>query len=443
MSTMSDQIDSLDILNLLPPLPAKSKDTIALRAEVGELSAQLAHMLQLAPSQDNDEHIPEKEEWLKTFSDVKNQVAKHLMLMHDNKVVINLLVSTRQDWQKGDLLCTAFQSQVTTFKDGVAMEMVDTSTTATGPPPVTTTTTTSTAPAPATITTTSTAPTTAPTTTSTECTPATGRQKKMLRMSAEKAIHEVPCANCKKLSRTCHVTSIGESCYKCCRGKVKCSHVRDKGKKKIVAPPSPPSPAPPFPTPPPPPLATKPKPRLKPVVPTSHPIQASSKATQVPGPASAVAPAQPQLVPGPRSIQNNTYIELQMSTKQKVTAIKEKESGSEDGEEEAYLASWVSGLSNILQMIEMACATMRKEVEEINGRVTNWYTWNSMWPLWIGFGLIGISIRSLQMNDLFTSSVQLACAMGRTSIGLVRRLPLGTGPYIWEEISTWMIGGRL
>ncbi|KAG2045478.1 hypothetical protein BDR06DRAFT_1015614, partial [Suillus hirtellus] len=368
-------------------------DTIALRAEVGELSARLTHMLQSAPSQDDDEHIPEKVEWLKTFSDVKNQVAKRLTLARDNKVVIDLPVSARQDWQKGDLLRAAFQSQVTAFKDGAATETADTSTTATGPPPVTTTTTT---PAIAT-----------PTASSTEDAPATGereegadqeqetrqqteeeseetneqvdpellsgpvgRQKQTPRMSAEKAMHEVPCANCKKLSRTCHVASTGESCYECRRGKVKCSHVGDKGKKKIAAPPPPPPPAPPLPTPPPPPPATKPKPRPKPVAPTSRPVRASSKATQVPGPASAVAPAQPRPVPGPRSIQNNAYVELRTSTKRKVAAVEEEESGSEDGEEEAYLAGRVSGLSNILQMIEMACATMRKEVEEIDGRVT-------------------------------------------------------------------------
>jgi hypothetical protein len=50
-------------------------------------------------------------------------------------------------------------------------------------------------------------------------------QKRTPRISAEMAIHEVRCANCKKVARTCHVASTGESCYECRRGKVKCSHV--------------------------------------------------------------------------------------------------------------------------------------------------------------------------------------------------------------------------
>ncbi|KAG2059836.1 hypothetical protein BDR06DRAFT_1002926 [Suillus hirtellus] len=351
---MSDQIDSLDILNLLP-LPAKSEDTIALRAEVGELSARLTHMLQSAPSQDDDEHIPEKEEWLKTFSDVK--VAKRLTLARDNKVVIDLLVSARQDWQKGDLLCVAFQSQVTAFKDGAVTETADTSTnsttstTATGPPPITTTTT---APAIAT-----------PTASSTEDVPAMGKreegadqeqetqeqteeeseetneqedpeqpsgwvgQKKQTLCMSAGQLNPVPCMTCTTMHRECHNGSKGQSCYECYHGKVKCSLVQNKGKKKVMAPPH---------SPPPPPL--------------------SSHLGLIKG------------QPGPQSIQNNTYVELWMSMKQKVAAVEEKESGSEDGEEEAYLASWVSGLSNILQMIEMACATMRKEVEEINRQVT-------------------------------------------------------------------------
>ncbi|KAG1895693.1 uncharacterized protein F5891DRAFT_1194024 [Suillus fuscotomentosus] len=198
-------------------------------------------------------------------------------------------------------------------------------------------------------------------------------KKRTPRISAEMAIHEVRCANCKKVARTCHVASTGESCYECRRGKVKCSHVGVKGNKKTAAP------SPPLPPPPPPAPAPKPKPRPKPVASTSRPVRACSKATQVPGQAArtqtkssepaAVAPAQPRAVPGPRCV-NNAYVELRTCTKRKIAAVEEEESESEDGEEEAYLAGRVSGLSNILQMIEMACATMRKEVEEIDGQVT-------------------------------------------------------------------------
>lgn len=69
-------------------------------------------------------------------------------------------------------------------------------------------------------------------------------------------------------------------------------------------------------------------------------------------------------------VQNNAYVELRTTTKRKVAVLEEEESEGEDAEEDAYLAGRVSGLSNILQMIEMACATMRKEVEEIDGQVT-------------------------------------------------------------------------
>ncbi|KAG2053997.1 hypothetical protein BDR06DRAFT_971902 [Suillus hirtellus] len=105
---MSDKINNLDILDLLPLLLAESEETIALRAQSAALS------------QDDKEHMLEKEEWLKNFSDVK--VAKHLMLTHDNKVVIDLPVLPCRDWQKGDLLHAAFQSQVTTFKNVMVRE---------------------------------------------------------------------------------------------------------------------------------------------------------------------------------------------------------------------------------------------------------------------------------------------------------------------------------
>ncbi|KAG1859482.1 hypothetical protein C8R48DRAFT_774815 [Suillus tomentosus] len=404
---MSDQIDGLDLFDLLPLLPADSEETIALRAEVDKLSTRLTHIIQSAPSQHDGNHILEKEEWCKNLSDLKDQLAKHLTLACDNKVVVDLPVFTRQDWQKGYLLCVVFQSQVSTFKDAAAKqaELVLRQTAATS-----TSTSTTTAPAPATTPTTTPTPTTM---TSTECAPVSGeregadqeqetqqeveeeseeinewedseetqappdkksgqvgRRKCTPRMSAKKLLNPVPCTTCMTMQHPCHNWSKGQLCYECHHGKVKCSLVQNKGKKKTAVPP--PSPV----------LAPKPKNRPKPVAPTSHPVQTSSKATQVPGLAArtqskyseppAVALAQPWVVPGPLCIQNNAYVELRMSTKQKVAIVKEEESESEseDGEEDAYLADRVSGLSNIPQMIEMACATMRKEVEKIDGRFT-------------------------------------------------------------------------
>ncbi|KAG1904978.1 uncharacterized protein F5891DRAFT_976555 [Suillus fuscotomentosus] len=304
----------------------------------------------------------------------------HLTLGRNNKVVIDLPVSARRDWQKGYLLCAAFQSQVSIFKNTTAKqaELVLMQTVATS----TSTTATMTAPT-----------TTTATATSMECTPVSGereganqeqetqqeappieksglvgRKKCTPCISAEKLLNPVSCTTCTTMQHLCHNWSKGQLCYEWHRGKVKCSLVQksDKRKKKTAAPP--------------PVLAPKPKPSPKLVAPTSHPVRTSSKATQVPGLAArtqsksselpTVAPAQPWVVPGPLCIQNNAYVELWMSTKQKVAVIEEEESKSEDGEEDTYLAGRVSGLSNIPQIIEMTCTTTRKKMEEIDGRVT-------------------------------------------------------------------------
>ncbi|KAG1831810.1 hypothetical protein EV424DRAFT_1570091 [Suillus variegatus] len=316
------------------------KETIALRAEVDELHTHLTNMIQSAPSEDDKERIPEKEEWCKNFFNLKNKLITHLMLVRDNKVVIDLPIAIRQDKQKGNLLCVAFQYQVSIFKDAVAKqaklalkEMAATSTTAAA----------------------------TATTTSKECAPILGEtedndqeqeiqleaeeesgeiderqddedkeappieklglvgQKKCTPcMSTKRDIHKVPCVTCKKIDCMCHVSSKGVSCYECYTGKAKCSHVQDKEKQKTTVPPPPP----------PPPLAPKPKPRQKPVALTSHPVRAFLKATQ----AHCASRTMPTLSFGP-------------SSKWKVAVIKEEESKKD--KEDAYLAGRVSGLSNI------------------------------------------------------------------------------------------------
>lgn len=71
---MSDQINDLDIFILPPPPPADSEKTIALRAEVDKLRTHLTNMIQLAPSEHDDEHIPEKEEWCQNFFNLQVHV---------------------------------------------------------------------------------------------------------------------------------------------------------------------------------------------------------------------------------------------------------------------------------------------------------------------------------------------------------------------------------
>lgn len=79
---MSDHIDNFDIFELPSPPPADSDETIALRAEVDELCARLTDIIRTAPSQDDEEHIPEKEEWCKTFSDLKVRLLFPLSVLY-------------------------------------------------------------------------------------------------------------------------------------------------------------------------------------------------------------------------------------------------------------------------------------------------------------------------------------------------------------------------
>ncbi|KAG1795439.1 uncharacterized protein HD556DRAFT_1307589 [Suillus plorans] len=375
----------------------------------------------------------------------------HLMLARDTKVVIDFPVTARQDGQKGNLLCMVFQCQVSTFKDATAKQveltLKQTATTAT------------------TATTTANPMEREPISGETEANDQeqetkveeetqeiderqdaeareappieksgpVGWKKYTPCMSTKMALNLVPCMICMNMPYACHVSSKGMSCFEYHKGKVKCSLVQDagKGKQKTISPPSPSPPPAPVP---------KPKPKLKLVAPTTYTVRASSKATQVPGPATGtkskssdpptVALPPPQLVPGLLHMQNNAYTELQMSSKWKIVAIEEEASESEDDEEDTYLASRVSGLTNILQMIEMACPIIRKEVEEIDG----WYIWNSMMVImaWVGrdFCILG---GQLQQGTGLLNEIQIC----EWTVHLpVVQLPLGTGPVVRHEFVT-------
>ncbi|KAG1879319.1 hypothetical protein C8R48DRAFT_767568 [Suillus tomentosus] len=134
-------------------------------------------------------------------------------------------------------------------------------------------------------------------------------------------------------------------------------------------------------SPPPPLLVSVPKsrPKSKLAATTTHAIRASSKTTPVPGlaistkgktsdpPTAALAPS--QLVPGPLTVQK-AYIKIWISSKCKIVAIKEEASENKDDDKNTYLTGSVSGLTNILQMIEMTYITIRKEMEKIDRQVS-------------------------------------------------------------------------
>jgi hypothetical protein len=69
-------------------------------------------------------------------------------------------------------------------------------------------------------------------------------------------------------------------------------------------------------------------------------------------------------------------VDIPTSSKRKAIAIEEESSESEeedlydDEDQDDYLAGKVSGLNAFVQMMETACATMRKEINEIDGRVS-------------------------------------------------------------------------
>ncbi|KAG1906117.1 uncharacterized protein F5891DRAFT_975569 [Suillus fuscotomentosus] len=103
------------------------------------------------------------------------------------------------------------------------------------------------------------------------------QEKYTLHMNTKMELNLVPCATCTNQECLCHCSTKGMSYFECYKRKIKCSLIQEtgKGKQKTVPPPPPPLPV----------LVPKPKPKLKPVATTIHPVRASSKATQVLGPA--------------------------------------------------------------------------------------------------------------------------------------------------------------
>jgi hypothetical protein len=90
-----------------------------------------------------------------------------------------------------------------------------------------------------------------------------------------------------------------------------------------------------------------------------------------------VVPAPKRPPPGPLNKPvHRAYVEIRTSSKRKAIDIQEESSKSEedddddDEDEDDYLAGRVSGLNAFVRMMETACATMRKEINEIDGRVS-------------------------------------------------------------------------
>ncbi|KAG1787609.1 uncharacterized protein HD556DRAFT_1312644 [Suillus plorans] len=345
---MSDQINNLDIF----VLPADSEEKIVLRTEVHELRAHLTDMIQPAPN--DEEHISEKEEWCTSWNDLKDKLITRLTLTRDMTVVINFLVTTSAFKNAVAKQVELTLKQTVTTTTAIEHEPISGETEASNQeqetersveeetweidesqddkareqPPIE-----SLGPA------------------AQESEP-----KPTPHMSTKMDLNPVPCVRCRDLPRPCRCSTKGILCYGCYKAKTKCSLTlnleTDKGKQKTTPPPPPP----------PPPPVSKPKQKPKPVATTTCAVRASSKATQVPGPTTGTKKNKtsdlPTATPAPPWL---------TSSKWKVTAIEEEVSESEDNDEDTYLASRVSGLTNILQMIEMACTTMRKEVEEIDG----------------------------------------------------------------------------